>query len=131
MKKLTLSIFILLLVIFAYIPVGANIWHIFTGRGFIIPSESSIFTFRPTIMNEGSGEWWLYGRDGKFYYHFIGTAEISYIKISKDEARKCEGFDANNYKTWCLTEPDKDLQMDGDSAFKDGDRIKEEYPNGI
>lgn len=103
MKKLILTLLIIFFVIlFAHLPVGTNIWHIFTGNGFIIPNESSIFTFRITIMNEGSGEWWLYGQDVEFYYHFIGKTEVPYIKISKEESKKCKGFLANNYKTWCI-----------------------------
>jgi hypothetical protein len=26
-------------------------------------------------MNQGSGEWWVYGEDGNFFYYFLGKAK--------------------------------------------------------
>ncbi len=94
----------IILVLFVYLPVGNNTWQILTSRGYVIPAESSVFTFVPTVMNEGSGEWWLYGEDGNFYYHFVGSPEIPYMKISRDHAKRCKGFDSKDYKTWCNKE---------------------------
>jgi len=104
--KLT-SIFTVLAVLslFFYLPVGSNVWQLLTSREYIVPGESSIFTFRPTVMNEGSGEWWLYGEDAHYFYHFIGSPTISYMKISRSQAVACKGFDSQDYKTWCEAFP--------------------------
>ncbi|OGS23142.1 MAG: hypothetical protein A2314_04890 [Elusimicrobia bacterium RIFOXYB2_FULL_50_12] len=101
MKKIIFLTFLFIILIAAYFPIGVNTWRILTNRGFVIPGESSIFIFRTTVMNDGSGEWWLYGEDNNFYYHFIGSKEKPYIKISKNEATKCVGFDPNDHMTWC------------------------------
>lgn len=80
-------------------PAGANAWYLLVGAGFVIPEEASIFTFEVTKMNEGSGEWWLYGQDRKFYYHFIGENGRDYIKIAR--ANSCKDFDPLDSNTWC------------------------------
>ena len=80
-------------------PMVANAWYLLVGNGFVIPNESSIFTFKVTQMNEGSGEWWLYGQDRQFYYHFLGENGLSYIKILKENS--CNSFDPLNSETWC------------------------------
>ena len=78
-----------------------NGWHIATGRGFIVPKESSIFQFHATVMNEGSGEWWVYGEDSNFYYYFTGDSTMPYIKYNKQMALTCKSFDRLNHLTWC------------------------------
>jgi hypothetical protein len=103
-RKLTVFIlmsFFIILIIITYLPIGNNVWQLCAGKGYIIPRESSFFTFQPTVMNEGSGEWWLYGKDARFYYHFVGSPRQAYLLISRSRAEKCEGFDGKNYKTWC------------------------------
>lgn len=80
---------------------GTNIWFLLTEPAYVIPSESSLFTFKVTTMNPGSGDWWVYGEDGKNYYYFTGNDNSPYILISKKKSNTCEGFDANDYKTWC------------------------------
>lgn len=91
----------MIFIVSLFLPFGANIWNVSTGNGFIIPTESSLFTFKATTMNEGSGEWWIYGEDEKFYYHFIGDKKRAYMKVSKEKSMKCKGFHANDFKTWC------------------------------
>jgi hypothetical protein len=78
-----------------------NAWCLLTGRGFVIPKASSIFTFRATLMNQGSGEWWVYGEDGNFFYYFTGEGETPYLKIAKVESSKCSAFAPLNIATWC------------------------------
>lgn len=96
----TLIILAILLVIVFVTPLMENLWCLLTGRGYIIPKESSVFTFKPIVMNEGSGEWWLYGEDNKNYYYFTGEDDKPYQKISKNEANQCPGFVVTDYKTW-------------------------------
>ena len=46
----------------------SNLWGLLTGKVFVIPSQSSIFTFKTTKINQGSGDYWLYGQDQNNYY---------------------------------------------------------------
>lgn len=77
-----------------------NSWFIFTDSDYVIPKESKIFSFNPTVMNSGSGDWWIYGEDSNYYYYFTGN-DIAYIKRSKKSAKKCDGFNPHDYHTWC------------------------------
>jgi len=66
-----------------------NLWCVFTCRGYRIPDDSSLFTFRVTQWNDGSGEWWNYGQDGRYYYVLIGADYPPYYaKIAKAASRK-------------------------------------------
>lgn len=77
----------------------SNSFHIIMEKEFFIPEESNIFQFKPTKMNDGSGDWWLYGEDSKYYYALNQNSQIpKYFKFSKEN--KTEGFDKFNYKTW-------------------------------
>lgn len=93
---LFLVLFIVWLIAASYIPVLENGWHLLTGRGYKIPAESSFFTFRPTVMNSGSGEWWLYGEDSTHYYYLDSNT-----KISREDAENCAGFKVDDHATWC------------------------------
>lgn len=86
-----------------YFPLFGNLWKIATGRGFYIPTESSVFTFKVTRENEGSGEWWVYAQD-RAYFYFAGDFEdsrIKYIAYSKSKVPECVGFDPMDSKKWC------------------------------
>ncbi|HAK61594.1 MAG TPA: hypothetical protein DCO77_14665 [Nitrospiraceae bacterium] len=87
MTFLFLVLFVVWLITAAYMPVLENGWHLLTGRGYKIPAESSIFSFKPTVMNSGSGEWWLYGEDSTHYYYLDNNT-----KISREAAETCRGF---------------------------------------
>lgn len=88
-------------------PVVSNIWCILTGRGYVIPKESSIFTFRATIVNDGTGEWWIYGEDRNYFYYMIEKESMvdslkqNYVKYSKSNANKCDAFNSIDFNTWC------------------------------
>jgi hypothetical protein len=73
-----------------------NIYSLIVNRGYFIPEESSIFTFRATLDNPGSGEWWIYGEDNKNCYY---AAVEPYAVISKNN--HCPGFNKLDYRTWC------------------------------
>lgn len=77
-----------------------NGWSVLTGRGYVVPAESSVFAFEPTLMNPGSGEWWLYGEDARHYFHFTGTGAPPYTKIARSAAARCRGFDRHDVGTW-------------------------------
>ncbi len=85
--------------------VVTNLWFSITAQEFIIPEESSFFTFKVTKMNEGSGEWWLYAED-KNYFYTMETLDFkkSYMKISRKQANQIITFDKFNYKSWHFQE---------------------------
>jgi hypothetical protein len=62
-----------------------------------IPRGSSLFTFRPTEWNPGSGDWWIYGEDNRYYYYFEDD-----LKLSKRAVETCQGFLKDSVSTWCL-----------------------------
>ncbi|MCI7224242.1 MULTISPECIES: hypothetical protein [Bacteria] len=64
-----------------------------------IPNKSSIFSFRLTYMEEGSGGYWRTGSDGKYFYYFSPTEKYTYFYIEKDN--KCPNFNEFDFETWC------------------------------
>ncbi|WP_415772305.1 hypothetical protein [Pseudomonas sp. LB3P38] len=68
-----------------------------------IPAESSIFSFEPYEINQGSSSYWIYGQDRENYYYFSYEATAPYIYIPR--ANACQGFDQRNFKTWCTAKP--------------------------
>ncbi len=85
-------------------PLGENLWHLTTSNGFVLPRESSVWTFQTLEMNEGSGEWWVRGRDLNAYYHVMMDGKSGYVRITAEEARNCKGFSPEDVTTWCLAE---------------------------
>ena len=75
-----------------------NLWSLTTGTGFFIPAESSMFTFRVSKENDGSGEWWLYGEDGSYYYCNLTDPYLAY---PKSKAATCPNFNPVEVSTWC------------------------------
>lgn len=82
-----------------------NLWFKLIEPEYVIPEESSIFDFKPNVMNPGSGDWWVYGEDSKNYYYFTGSEDNPYILIEK--SIDCPNFDPLNYKSWCNTNLNK------------------------
>ena len=78
-----------------------NCWMLLIEPNYIIPKESNIFQFDVNQMNEGSGDWWIYGQDNKNYYFFYGLESLPYITFSKNDVRACSDFDKLNINTWC------------------------------
>lgn len=74
-----------------------------TNSGYYIPKESSIHTFKQLQVNEGSGEYWIYGEDDKNYYYagegVEGVGEV-YVLISKEQTQNCPDFKVLDYGTW-------------------------------
>jgi hypothetical protein len=112
MKKIAI-IFIAILVLLAMCNskkfqhfCSNSLCYLFENNGFFIPEESSIFRFEATKWNSGSGEWWLYGEDDKYYYA-LNTEEPylpKYFKLQKGNESK--NFDKLNYHTWLLKNND-------------------------
>jgi hypothetical protein len=91
---------IVVLAVLGYLlfPALTNVWYLVidTQDVYHIPAGSSLFTFRPTEMNSGSGDWWIYGEDNHHYYYFEDD-----IMISKQVATTCSGFSKTDLSTWC------------------------------
>jgi hypothetical protein len=85
----------------AFTSFFGNVWFLATGEGYVIPARSSIFTFQAMVMNDGSGDWWLYGEDGRNFYRYTGESPYPYVTYSKTRAGSCPGFDPHDGKTWC------------------------------
>ena len=106
-RKATLTMVGVLLALAAGVLVAlgtnvvSNMWLLMTEPSNVIPRESSVWTFTPTVMNSGSGDWWIYGEDDENYYYFTGSDDHPYIAASKVDARGCAGFDSADVQTWC------------------------------
>ncbi len=105
MKKRYIALVFLAIVVIVGIttPLLSNTWGVLTDKGYRIPKESSIFTFEATKMNEGSGDYWLYGEDNQYYYSLALKDLVSgepYIKISKQDAKEISYFDKHKFYTW-------------------------------
>lgn len=68
-------------------------------RNNFIPAESSIWTFEPYEINQGSSSYWLYGEDRINFYYFAYTPQSAYRVIAK--SNQCAGFDKRDVRTWC------------------------------
>lgn len=102
MKSLRIFVVIVVFGILGYLlsPALNNLWYLLidTQDVYKIPAGSSLFTFRPTEMNSGSGDWWIYGKDNRYYYFFEDD-----IKLSEQQAATCSGFVKTDLSTWCLS----------------------------
>ncbi len=85
-------------------PVGllfSNKLSLLHRNGYFIPSESSVYTFQETKMDNGSGGYWLYAEDENYYYSLVTEDENQpYGIISREAADSIVWFDKTNYKTW-------------------------------
>lgn len=80
-------------------PVFTNALMLLTDPVNFIPRESSIWTFEPYEINQGSSNYWLYGEDAHRYYYFVYTSDEPYRSIAK--RNQCAGFDKRDVRTWC------------------------------
>ncbi|MFV0306107.1 MAG: hypothetical protein ACK5IC_11580 [Moheibacter sp.] len=96
---LLVVIFIILFYIMAFTHFTSNIFNLLIDKNYFIPEESNVFKFKPTKMNEGSGDWWLYGEDNIYYYALnIKDSTPRYHKLKKGFEPK--DFDKFNYASW-------------------------------
>jgi len=81
----------------------ANLWRLLTdggSGGYFIPAESSVFTFRETLENPGSGGWWLRGEDRRNLYAILED-EAEYAVFPKAAIPRCRGFVESDPSSWC------------------------------
>ena len=80
-----------------------NSWRLLTdggAGGYFVPAESSIFTFRETQSNSGSGGWWIRGEDRANFYA-IEPEEPGYLVFPKAAIDSCAGFNPTEAESWC------------------------------
>jgi hypothetical protein len=97
--KFILTGLAVLCVIYLSARATPNLWGLLIDSAYFIPEGSSVFTFRSTVPNPGSGDWWLYGEDSRYYYYFEDD-----VKLSKQVAETCQGFLKDDFTTWCRSE---------------------------
>jgi hypothetical protein len=93
-------------VVFAFAmhtEVFGNSWLLLTdggAGGYFVPAESSIFSFRETRANPGSGGWWIRGEDGANFYA-VETEQPGYLLFPREAVASCPGFSPMEPKSWC------------------------------
>ncbi|WP_299674480.1 hypothetical protein [uncultured Roseobacter sp.] len=75
-----------------------NLFLTATSAAFYIPAQSSLWRFRATVMNEGSGDWWLYGEDAAHYYAVSDDDHFAYVYLPKHQAPVA--MDPRDTATW-------------------------------
>ncbi|UXN04614.1 hypothetical protein [Bartonella sp. HY406] len=76
------NIIILLLILYICSEnILSNTYFILIDKGYHIPEQSSIFKFKPIIMNNGSGDYWLLGEDDNNIYIVTDDGEKSIAKM--------------------------------------------------
>ena len=80
-------------------PLFANLLMLLMDRDNFIPAQSSLLKFEPYQVSQGSSNYWLYGEDDRYYYHFTYEPAHPYRYIAKDN--HCPAFDRNDVRSWC------------------------------
>ncbi len=96
-KIIKLGIAILAVALVSLISVFSNALMMLMDRINFISSESSIFSFEPYEINEGSSNYWIYGEDGENYYYFSYEPAAPYVFIPKSNT--CPSFDRLDHAT--------------------------------
>lgn len=96
-----IALVLLGLLLGAVTPVLSNSLLLLMERSNFIPAESSIWTFEPTLINQGSASYWLYGEDRQYYFYFSYAKDQPYRLIAKNNP--CPGFDRHDVGTWCTS----------------------------
>lgn len=78
---------------------ASNMMMLLCDQDNFIPEQSSIFTFDPYLINAGSSNYWLYGKDRRYYYHFTYTDDAPYLFVPIHNT--CRAFKADDVGTWC------------------------------
>jgi hypothetical protein len=94
-----ISLVVAILLLGATTHAFSNAWLMLTDRSNVMPAESSILWFEPYVINQGSSNYWLYGKDRTNYYHFVHLDEALYLYLPINN--RCPGFDRENIRTWC------------------------------
>ena len=103
MKKpvyILLVVYLLFGVAVAFTHIFGNLWFLLTGNGYFVPSQSSVFSFRPTEDSGGNADWWVRGEDWSRYYA-LDRRGLVYWVYPKAKVANCPGFNPSVYDSWC------------------------------
>nr|BFD38686.1 hypothetical protein FFPRI1PSEUD_01850 [Pseudomonas sp. FFPRI_1] len=95
----TIALTLVVLALGGLTSVLSNSLLLLMERDNFIPAESSIWSFEPTLINQGASSYWLYGEDRHYYFYFSYTKDQPYRLIAKNNL--CPGFDKHDVQTWC------------------------------
>lgn len=95
----TIALILVVLLLGGLTPVLSNSLLLLMDQNNFIPAESSIWTFEPTLINQGAASYWLYGEDRQHYFYFSYAEDQPYQLIARDN--RCPGFDRHDVRTWC------------------------------
>lgn len=100
-NKAKYSLIVMLIIfLFSYHSyIFSNIWLITLDPSNFIPAESNIFFFHPTQIDDGSGGYWRYAEDLKYFYYFSEVQDHTYYLHEKKN--HCPDFNQTDIKTWC------------------------------
>ena len=110
-----LLVFVIVIVVLVFSNAIINGIFSISDSFYIIPKESSYNSFESTLMNEGSGGWWIYGKDDSKYYFFSGDEEKPYVFIDRDKAKTIEDFNPHDIATWQLKKEVREKSVRGGS----------------
>ncbi len=102
LRAISIAVICCAAIVLAGTNLGSNLWLLAVEPVNHIPRESSLWAFDPTVINEGSSNYWIYGRDSANYYYFTGDG-AGYSAISRTDADGCAGFVETDHQTWCRT----------------------------
>lgn len=94
-----LAVVVVLLGALLFTRVVGNGLMLIMDRENFVPTEASIFTLDPYVINEGSSAYWLYAEDSENYHYFTYEPGREYLLMSKDQP--CPGFQRDDFSTWC------------------------------
>lgn len=106
-KKSSLHKWIIYLIVFTVFitlsrtHIFSNIFSLIIEREYFIPKQSSIFTFKETVRNDGSSDVWRYGEDSNNYYYNLSTLNNDVLYFSKKNVLLCPDFNPENINSWC------------------------------
>lgn len=97
----SLSVVAAVVALLLFTPASSNLWLLATKRGFTLPDESSIFTFRVTELSAERWEWWSYAEDGDYFYARGQRDGLYYIAYPRLKVTECSTFQPRDWRTWC------------------------------
>jgi len=79
-----------------------NVFILFTEDVSFVPNESSLYAFRFTGIRHADSGYRIYGEDETHLYCFNPDSGKNYMKVRKDIAESCSGFNQAEFSAWCL-----------------------------
>jgi hypothetical protein len=99
--KAFVSVTLIIFSIFLFTAAPQNLWFLINDDSYMIPEESSLYSFEPTQLKDKTESRWIYGKDGERFYYRKDT-DVHYYIISKAAADSCRNFNQFDISTWCF-----------------------------